>query len=238
MSTAAAIAIDTGNMSSPIHAFREDSKQQTAPTVFIVEEDVCTRKSLERLIHSQGWRPEACESAREFLALPRAIGPNVLILAFSSSSSNGLEIQKRLAREYLETPIIVVADYEDVPTAVQAIKAGAVDFLLTPVTNDQLLIAIRQSLGRSRAILDRSKEMHDVRSRYASLSPREQQVMALVASGRLNKQVGGELGISEITVKAHRGQVMRKMKATCFVHLVNMAMKLRISTTRPGVFYP
>ncbi len=128
-------------------------------------------------------------------------------------------------------PIIVVADYEDVSTAVQSIKAGAVDFLLKPFSQELMVAAIRQSIARSRAVLDRGMEMRDLRNRHASLSPRERQVMALVASGLLNKQVGGELGISEITVKAHRGQVMQKMKATSFVHLVNMALKLRITSS-------
>lgn len=231
----ATIAIHTGSLPGPTHAFRDDLKPQTisqsASTVFIVDENVHIRESLELLISSHGWQPEACDSAREFLARPRPFVPSALILAFSSLSSNGLETQKRIAREYTETPIIVVADYEDVPTAVQAIKAGAVDFLVRPFSNEQLLLAIRHGLARSRAVLDRGIEMHDIRNCYASLSPRERQVMALVASGLLNKQVGGELGISEITVKAHRGQVMQKMRATSFVHLVNMALKLRITSS-------
>jgi FixJ family two-component response regulator len=135
------------------------------------------------------------------------------------------------AREYAETPIVVVADYEDIPTAVQAIKAGAIDFLVKPIIDEMLLPAIRHSLARSHAALDRWKEMHELRQCYGSLSPREQQVMALVVSGLLNKQVGAELGISEITVKAHRGQVMQKMKAASFAHLVNMGTKLRITST-------
>lgn len=180
------------------------------------------------LILSRGWQPQTCASVREFLVQSRPLVPSSLILAFSSTDSNSLEIQKRIAREWTEVPIIVIADYEDIPTTVQAMKAGAVDFLVKPFSNEQLVAAIRQSLLRSRAALDRQMEMRDLRSHYALLTPREQQVMALVVSGLLNKQVGGELGISEITVKAHRGQVMQKMKARSFAHLVNMASRLRV----------
>jgi FixJ family two-component response regulator len=153
--------------------------------------------------------------------------PSSLILAFSSTDSSGLEVQKRIARECAEMPIIVVSDHGDIPTTVQAMKAGAVDFLVKPFREEMLVTAIRQSLVHSSAALIRFKEIDDLRNRYASLSPREQQVMALVVSGYLNKQVGAELGISEITVKAHRGQVMQKMKADSFAHLVNMASRLR-----------
>jgi FixJ family two-component response regulator len=130
---------------------------------------------------------------------------------------NSLDVQKRIAREWPQMPIIVIADYEDIPTTVEAMKIGAADFLLKPFSEEMLVAAIRQSLARSRAALDRAVEMRDLRSCYASLSPRERQVLALVAGGRLNKQVGGELGISEITVKAHRGQVMQKMKARLYL---------------------
>jgi FixJ family two-component response regulator len=201
----------------------------TAPTVFVVEDDICVRESLELLIRSQGWEPQSCDSAREFLGRPRPFVPSALILAFSSTDSNGIELQKRITRECAEIPIIVIADYEDISTAVQAMKAGAVDFLVKPFSDELLAAAIRQGLGRSRSALDRGMEMRDLRNCYASLTPREQQVMALVVTGLLNKQAGGELGISEITVKAHRGQVMQKMRAASFAHLVNMALKLRIT---------
>lgn len=242
MSAAAAIEMNTGRIPSPINALCGDLKSQTishtAATVFIADEDIGVRKSLELLVSSQGWQPEACGSAREFLGRPRVFVPCALILAFSSSGPNGLEIQKRIAGDYAAMPIIVVADYEDVSTAVQSIKAGAIDFLLKPLCQELMVAAIRQSIARSRAALDRGMEMRDLRNRHASLSPRERQVMALVVSGLLNKQVGGELGISEITVKAHRGQVMQKMKATSLVHLVNMALKLRItSSTASSVSY-
>jgi FixJ family two-component response regulator len=214
-----------------MHAFGRDldlrASSQIEPTVFVVEDDIDTQQSLELLIRAQGWRSQTCDSAREFLSRPRPFVPSCLILAFSARDSNGLEVQKRIARECAEIPIIVIADYGDIPTTVQAIKAGAVDFLVKPLSNDLLIAAIRQSLVRSRAALDRCKEMHDLRNCYALLTPREKQVMALVVSGLLNKQVGAELGISEITVKAHRGQVMQKMKADSFAHLLNMAARLR-----------
>jgi FixJ family two-component response regulator len=155
--------------------------------------------------------------------------PSSLILAFSPTDLSGLEVQKRIARECPEMPIIVITDNGDIPTTVQAMKAGAVDFFVKPFKDEVLAAAIRQGLVRSRTALDRGMEMRELRSCYASLSPREQQVMALVVSGLLNKQVGAELGISEITVKAHRGQVMQKMKASSFAHLVNMASRLRIT---------
>jgi FixJ family two-component response regulator len=242
MSTAAAIEMNTGRLPSPINALCGDLKSQTISRteamVFIVDEDIYSRKSLELLVSSQGWQARPFDSAREFFVQPRAFVPSALILAFSSSGPNGLDLQKRIARDYAETPIIVVADYEDVSIAVQSIKAGAIDFLLKPLSQELMVGAIRQSIARSRAVLDRGMEMRDLRNRHASLSPRERQVMALVVSGLLNKQVGGELGISEITVKAHRGQVMQKMKAASLVHLVNMALKLRItSSTALSVSY-
>jgi FixJ family two-component response regulator len=182
---------------------------------------------LELLIYSQGWRPQTCDSAQEFLARPRPSVPSSLILAFSSTDSSGLKVQRQIAKECPETPVIVISNYGDTPTTVEAMKAGAVDFLLKPFSEEILVTAIRQSLVHSSAALVRFKEIDGLRSRYASLSPRQQQVMALLVSGLLNKQVGGELGISEITVKAHRGQVMQKMKADSFAHLVNMASRLR-----------
>jgi FixJ family two-component response regulator len=202
------------------------SASNSAPTVFVVDEDIYIRKSLEPLIRSQGWYPQTFESAREFLVSSRPVNPNCLILAHTSSYSNCLEIQKRIARTRPETPIIVISACADIPTAVLVIKAGAIDFLVKPCSNDLLLGAIRHSLDRSRVALDREVEMHKLRSRYALLTPRERQVMGLVVSGLLNKQVGGELGISEITVKGHRGQVMEKMKAGSVAGLVKMSAKL------------
>lgn len=231
MSLAATIAIPTGRALGPIHAFSRNLDPQTTsqvtPKVFVVDDDINIQQSLELLILSQGWQPQICDSAQEFLVRPRSLVPSCIIFAFSSANSNGLEVQKRIARECAEMPIIVIADYGDVPTTVQAMKAGAVDFLVKPFRDEPLVAAIRQGIARSRAALERGMEMRDLRSCYAKLTAREQQVMALVVTGLLNKQVGGELGISEITVKAHRGQVMQKMKANSFAHLVNIASRLR-----------
>jgi FixJ family two-component response regulator len=197
------------------------------PIVFVVDDDISVRESLELLIRSEGWQPETFASAHEFLARPRALVPSCLVLDFSLPGLNGLEVQKRVAVERTEIPIIFITGYPDVPMTVQAMKAGAVEFLTKPFGEDALLSAIRSALERSRIALSREAEMRVLQDRHASLSRRERQVMALVVSGLLNKQVGGELDISEITVKAHRGKVMQKMKADSLADLVRMAAKLR-----------
>jgi FixJ family two-component response regulator len=196
------------------------------PIVFVVDEDVSVRASLEVLILSSGWQPETFASVQEFLAQPRPIVPSCLILALSLPDPTGVELQKRIARERAEVPIIVISDHGDIPSTVEVMKTGAVDFLEKPLSHNVLLAAIRQSLERGRVVLDRETRLRDLRNCYASLTPRERQVMALVVAGLLNKQVGGELGISEITVKAHRGQVMQKMKANSLADLVRMAGKI------------
>ena len=199
------------------------------PIVFVVDDDVSVRESLELLIRCEGWQPETFASAQEFLACPRALVPSCLVLDVSLPGLNGLDLQKRVAVERTDMPIIFITGYGDVPMTVQAMKAGAVEFLTKPFSDDVLLSAIRAALERSRVALSQEAEMQVLRDRYASLSPRERQVMALVVSGLLNKQVGGELGISEITVKAHRGKVMQKMKADSLADLVKMAARLRLA---------
>lgn len=196
------------------------------PIVFVVDDDMSVRKSLELLIDSAGWQPETFPSAQEFLHRPRVVGPSCLVLDVSLPGLDGLELQKRVAPDRIDMPIIFISGYGDVPMTVQAMKAGAVEFLTKPLAGDVLVDAIQRAIELSRNTLDREKAMRELRDRHASLSPRERQVMALVVSGLLNKQVGGELGISEITVKAHRGQVMRKMKADSLPDLVTMAARL------------
>jgi FixJ family two-component response regulator len=199
------------------------------PIVFVVDDDISVRESLELVIRCEGWRPETFSSAQEFLTRPRVIVPNCLILDFSLPGLNGLELQKRVAVERTDMPIIFITGHGDVPMTVQAMKAGAVEFLTKPFDDDVMLTAIRAALERSRVALSLEAEMRVLRDRYASLSQRERQVMALVVSGLLNKQVGGELGISEITVKAHRGKVMQKMMAGSLADLVKMATRLRLA---------
>jgi|SRR5215469_3759481 len=199
------------------------------PIVFVVDDDVSVRESLELLIGCEGWQPETYSSAQEFLKRPRAAVPHCLILDISLPDVNGLDLQKRFTVERTDMPIIFVTGHGDVPMSVQAMKAGAIEFLLKPFSDDALLTAVRQALERSRVALARESEMQALRSRYDSLTPREREVMALVVSGLLNKQVGWELGISEITVKAHRGNMMQKMKADSLADLVRMASRLRIA---------
>jgi FixJ family two-component response regulator len=200
-----------------------------SPIVFVVDDDISIRESLELLIGSTGWQVEIFASALEFLARPRIFAPNCLVLDVSLPGLNGLDLQKRIAVERPDLPIIFMTGHGDIPMTVRAMKAGAVEFLTKPFNDECLLNAIANALERSRAIVDRETETRMLRSRYALLTSRERQVMSLVISGLLNKQVGGELGISEITVKAHRGSMMRKMQAESLAELINMAARLRLA---------
>lgn len=210
------------------------SMPPTKPIVFVVDDDISVRESLELLIGSAGWQPELFASAQDFLERPRPLVPSCLVLDVSLPGLNGLELQKCIGADRPDMPIIFITGHGNVPVSVQAMKAGAVEFLTKPFSDDALLNAIRDALERSRVALSSEAEMQSLRSRYAALTHRERQVMALVVSGLLNKQVGGELGISEITVKAHRGKVMQKMKADSLPALVKMAGQLRIPSTPQG----
>ena len=213
--------------SSPLAA--RSSEVATMPDVpsivFVVDDDVSVRESLELLIRTAGWRPETFSSAQDFLSRPRPTAPCCLVLDVTLPGLSGLELQRQLV-DRADMPIIFITGHGDVPMTVQAMKAGAVEFLTKPFKDGVLLDAIRGGIERSRVALRQDSEMRVLREGYASLTPREREVMVLVVSGLLNKQVGGELGISEITVKAHRGQVMRKMKADSLPNLVGMAARL------------
>ncbi len=198
----------------------------STPIVFVVDDDASVRESLEMLIGSAGWQAETFASAQEFLSRPRVAAPSCLVLDVALPDLNGLDVQKRVAVDRSHMPIIFVSGHGDIPMTVRAMKAGAAEFLTKPFHDDVLLSAIEQAVESSRAALDREAGKRSLRLRYASLTHRETQVMALVVSGLLNKQVGAELGISEITVKAHRGQVMRKMMAGSLADLVTIAASL------------
>jgi FixJ family two-component response regulator len=197
------------------------------PIVFIVDDDVSVRDSLELLIQSAGCQAETFASAEEFLAYPRARTPSCLVLDVKLPHLNGLDLQERIAADRVDMPIIFITRDADVPTTVRAMKAGAAEFLTKPFDADVLLNAIREAVDRSECVLRQEAKMRALRNRYASLTAREREVLDLVVTGELNKQVGGDLGISEITVKAHRGHMMRKMQAGSLVDLVNMAAILR-----------
>src|ERR1700716_1515517 len=216
------------------HESRSSPMSHATPVVYVVDDDVSVRESLELLIRCAGWEPETFASAQEFLSRPRVLAPSCLVLDITLPGLSGLDLQRRVAVDRIDMPIIFITGYGDVPMTVQAMKAGAVEFLMKPFGDDVLLSAIQNAIERSRTALDHEVEIRALRDCDASLSRREREVMALVVSGLLNKEVGGELGISEITVKAHRGKVMRKMKAGSLPDLVNMAARLGLAPAPTG----
>ena len=210
------------------------SVSHSTPVVFVVDDDLSARDSLRSLIRFAGWQAETFASAEEFLACHRVSAPSCLILDVALPNLSGLDLQKRVAADGADLPIIFVTGYRDVPIAVQAMKAGAVEFFTKPVDKDELLTAVRHAIELSSAALGQEAQMRVLRERYVSLSRREREVMALVVSGLLNKQVAGELGISEKTVKTHRGNVMKKMQAASLADLVKIADKLRLALAPKG----
>jgi len=212
------------------------SQPPLTPTVFVVDDDVSVRESLESLLRSAGWHFQTFSSAKDFLAHPRVLAASCLILDVNLPDLNGLDLQTQIADDRIDMPIIFITGYGDVPMTVRAMKAGAVEFLEKPFRDEAMLSAVRSAIERSCNALQHESGMRTLRSRYATLSRREREVMKLVVSGLLNKQVGGKLGISEITVKIHRGSTMRKMGATSLADLVTMAVRLRLVTDiAPGV---
>jgi len=207
-------------------------KQQDKAVVFVVDDDISVRESLELLIDFAGWHPETFASAEEFLAHPRISKPSCLVLDISLPNLNGLELQKVIATDRVDIPIIFITGHGDVPMTVQAMKGGAVEFLTKPIDEDALMTAIKTAIKRSAAALEEETELEELRKCYASLTPREREVMRLVASGMLNKQIGLKLEISEITVKAHRGKMMQKMNADSVADLVKKVVRLGLTTAR------
>jgi FixJ family two-component response regulator len=198
----------------------------STPIVFVVDDDVSVRESLELLIRSVGMTPECFESAKEFLVRPRPLVASCLLLDVNLPDISGLDLQEQVAADRTDMPIIFITGYGDIPMTVRAMKAGAMEFLTKPFDEEVLLTAVRKAIDASHATLCDEHELRSLRDRYATLSRRELEVMALVVGGLLNKQVAAELNISEITVKAHRGSMMRKMKAGSLPSLVNMAARL------------
>jgi FixJ family two-component response regulator len=205
------------------------TKVQGRPVVYVVDDDALVRDALAELIFAAGWQAETFASAEAFLLHPRGSGPSCLVVDVNLPGSDGLDLQSQVACQRNETPVIFVTAVSDVRTIVKAVKAGAVEFLSKPVSEKDLVWAIAQALDQSRNVLAAKSEMRALQERYLALSIREQQVLGLVVSGLLNKQIGFELGISEITVKAHRGRLMRKMGAGSLAALVKMAGVLGIA---------
>jgi len=218
---------------TPTNAFYYEERTllvpNTSPTVFVVDDDLSVRESLEFLIQDEGWHVETFTSAEEFMNRPRDFNPSCLVLDISMPGLNGLDLQKRLAVDRPDMPIIFLTGNADIPMTVQAMKAGAVEFLTKPFNHGKLLSVVGKAIERSAALITRDAELRPLKARYARLSSREREVMALVTVGKANKEVASELGISEITVKAHRGSLMRKMEADSLAELVNQAARLGLS---------
>ena len=204
-------------------------KSPAVATVFIIDDDRGMRQSIQDLVESIGLRAESFATGEEFLKQKRSNGPSCLVLDVRLPQMSGLDFQRRLAETGMQIPIIFVTAHGDVPMSVRALKAGAVEFLTKPFRDQDLLDAIQQALQRDRGERDRQAQIHDLQGRYHALTSREREVMALVVSGMLNKQIASEIGASEATVKIHRGHVMQKMQAGSVVELVRMADKLKLS---------
>ena len=206
--------------------------QLDTPVVFVVDDDISVRESLELLIEWAGWQPQTFGSAHEFLTAQRRSVPSCLVLDVSLPGLNGLELQNLIAREHKDLPIIFITGHGDIPMSVKAMKAGAVEFLTKPIDDEALIDAIKNAIERSRAELESGTEIKELQSRYILLTPREREIMLLVVSGLLNKQIGLKLGISEITVKAHRGKMMQKMEADSLADLVRMSVSLHLTPSQ------
>jgi len=215
--------------SALVHESTSSPLSYAAPIVFVVDDDPSVRASLESLIGGDGWYAETFATAQDFLARPPVRTPSCLVLDLSLPDLNGLELQRRVAVDRIDMPIIFITGHGSVPMTVKAMKAGAIEFLTKPFRSDVLLRSIRLAIERSHTALRHDAEVQALQDRYASLSGRERQVMMLVVRGKLNKQVGGELGISEITVKGHRGRMMQKMQAGSFANLVRLAARLGVA---------
>ena len=209
------------------HEARTGETLCDSPVVFVVDDDISVRESLELLIRSAGWQPETFASAEEFLARPRIDRPSCLVLDLALPELSGLDLQKRIV-DRADVSIVIITGYGDVPTTVEAMKAGAVEFLTKPFGDEVFLDGVRKAIERSKTVLAHEVELRALRDCHASLTPRERETMALVVSGLLNKQIAAELGISEITVKAHRGRVMRKMRVDSLADLVRAASALDV----------